>query len=215
MPYSAAIFCGPVTNFARARRHCLAGARHRVGQVVVGDRVAERHADVERPFGADGTPHCGIGALMHGRLAGIGEVRRVGDDGFAQRFDIVVRKPLAQNVGERAQDRPILLRVARRGGGAPGHLYAAFEIGVETVLLRIGGARQDDVGIVRPGVAVASLIDDEGAAEMADVETRRRRADRRSRSRPSARRRRCPRRRGPSRSPDRAPRRATRRCAAR
>ncbi len=45
-----------------------------------------------------------------------------------------------------------------------------FEIGVKPVLLGIGGARQHDIGVMGAGIAVAALIDDEGAAKTGHVE---------------------------------------------
>ena len=100
----------------------------------------------------------------------IGEMRRVGDDGFAQLAEIVIRQRLP-STSDSAR------RIAQSSFASPGGnaarvraLHPALEIDVEAFLLRIGGARQDDIGIVRAGVAMAALIDDEGAAEMGDIE---------------------------------------------
>ena len=70
---------------------------------------------------------------------------------------------LAEHVGQRAQDRPVLARVARREAGARRHLHPALGVDVDAGLLGVGGARQDHVGAVRAGVAMRADIDDEGA----------------------------------------------------
>ena len=49
-------------------------------------------------------------------------------------------------------------------------MHAAFRIDVGGVLFRVRGAGQDDVGTVRAGVAVVSLIDDEGFAQPSGVD---------------------------------------------
>ena len=43
----------------------------------------------------------------------------------------IVRQFGAEHVGERAQDRPVLARLARREGGAPRHLHPSLGIDVE------------------------------------------------------------------------------------
>ena len=63
-----------------------------------------------------------------------------------QRRERVVGKLLAQHVRQRAQDRPILARVARREGGARRHLHPAFGVHVGRGFFRIGRARQHHVG---------------------------------------------------------------------
>ena len=79
-------------------------------------------------------------------------------------------KLLAQNVGERAQDRPVLLGLARRETGPAGHLDASFRIDIGAGLFRIGGPRQDDVCAMRAGVAMRTNIDNEGVADGLHVE---------------------------------------------
>ena len=64
---------------------------------------------------------------------------------------------------QRAQNRPVFARIARREGGAFRHLHAAFGVDVEAGFFRIGGARQDDVGAVRAAIAMGADIHDEGA----------------------------------------------------
>src|SRR3546814_13097395 len=82
---------------------------------------------------------------------------------------VVVGQPLADHLGEGAQDGPVLARLARRKSGQTGQLDAALGVHVGGVLLGVGGARQNDVGTVRAGIAVMALIDDEGAlAGLAD-----------------------------------------------
>ena len=54
--------------------------------------------------------------------------------------------------------------------GARGHLRAAFGVDVDAVLLGIGGAGQDDIGAMCAAIAMAALIDDEGAAEPRHVD---------------------------------------------
>ncbi len=84
--------------------------------------------------------------------------------------EIVIRKLVAQLLGQRAQDGPVRLGFAGREGGALGALHPALEIDVEAILFRIGGARQDHIGMMGAGIAMAALIDHEGAAQMGDVE---------------------------------------------
>src|SRR3546814_5887619 len=83
-------------------------------------------------------------------------------------------RSLADHLGEGAQDGPVLARLARRKSGQTGQLDAALGVHVGGVLLGVGGARQNDVGTVRAGIAVMALIDDEGAlaglAEAADLQ---------------------------------------------
>ena len=79
------------------------------------------------------------------------------------------RAASAEQVGERAQDRPVLARVAGREGGARRHLHAAFGVDVDAGFLRVGGARQDHVGAMRAGVAVGADVDDEGAGRDVDL----------------------------------------------
>ena len=52
---------------------------------------------------------------------------------------------------------------------ALGPLRPALEIDVGAFLLGIGGARQDHIGMMGAGIAMAALIDDEGAAQMRDI----------------------------------------------
>src|SRR3546814_14792140 len=67
-----------------------------------------------------------------------------------------------------------LARLALREAGQARELHAALGVHVGGVLLGIGGARQDDVGAVRAGIAVVALVDDEGPlagrAEAADID---------------------------------------------
>ena len=49
-------------------------------------------------------------------------------------------------------------------------MHAAFGVDVGGVLFRISGPGQDDVGPVRPPVAVVALIDDEGVAEAVRID---------------------------------------------
>ena len=88
---------------------------------------------------------------------------------LAQLRKRIVGKPVAEHVRERAQDRPVLARIAGRERGAAGHLHAALGVDVDAGFLRIGGARQDDVGAVRAPVAMGADIDDEGAGRDLDL----------------------------------------------
>ncbi len=69
----------------------------------------------------------------------------------------------AEDVGQRAQDRPVLARIAGREGGAPRHLHAAFGVDEDAGLLGIGRAGQDDVGALGAAVAMGADIDHERA----------------------------------------------------
>src|SRR6185295_10727699 len=91
-------------------------------------------------------------------------------NGRPQSIEIVIGQSLTDDVGERAQDRPVFLGIARWKRCAAGPLDTALEIDVEAVFLRVGGPGQDHIGMMRSCIAMAALIDDEGAAEMADIE---------------------------------------------
>ena len=119
--YSAAILAAPCTKFAAAFGHGLAGARDRVGEVVIGDRRAPAARRVQRPAAPIASQIAAIGAGMRPaprRMSAKCGASAI--DRRAQRVAVVVGQPLAQHVGQRAQDRPILLRLARREGGAVG-----------------------------------------------------------------------------------------------
>ena len=75
----------------------------------------------------------------------------------------VIGKLRAQVVGERAQDRPILARLAGRKRRTFRELRTTLGIDVNRGLFRVGRTRQDDVGAVGATVAVASDINDERA----------------------------------------------------
>ena len=89
----------------------------------------------------------------------------------------------AERAGERAQDRPVLARIARREGGAVAELHAALGVDPGAGFFGVGGAGQDDVGAVRAGIAMRAEIDDE-ARPAAACRSRRRRAGRARRARP-------------------------------
>src|SRR3546814_7489915 len=85
------------------------------------------------------------------------------DEALTKLAQVVVGQPLADHLGEGAQDGPVLARLARRKSGQTGQLDAALGVHVGGVLLGVGGARQNDVGTVRAGIAVMALIADAGA----------------------------------------------------
>ena len=76
---------------------------------------------------------------------------------------------MAEHVGERAQDRPVLARIAGRERGAVRHLHAAFGVDVDRGFFRIGGARQDHIGAMGAAVAMGADIDDERARRDLDL----------------------------------------------
>ena len=119
----------------------------------------------------------------------------------------------AEHVRQRAQDRPVLARVARREARAVGHLHAAFGVDVDAGFFRIGGARQDDVGAMRAAVAMACRY--RRRRRPARPRSRRRRAGTATSSAPGRHLRAASCRPRPARSRYRARRRATPRCAAR
>ena len=59
------------------------------------------------------------------------EMRMRGEQRLAQLRQRVVRQLVAEHVGQRAQDRPVLARVAGRERGAVGQLHAAFGVDVD------------------------------------------------------------------------------------
>ena len=78
---------------------------------------------------------------------------------------------------ERAQDLPVLARLARRIDRRQAALHPPLGVHVGAVLLGIGRARQDHVGARRAAIAVVALIDHEGLGpDRARCRTRRRRA---------------------------------------
>ena len=92
-----------------------------------------------------------------------------GGERGAQRGQRIEGQLGAERVGERAQDRPVLARVARREHRALGELRPALGVDVDAGLLGIGGARQDDVGAMRAAIAMRAEIDDEGAGRDVDL----------------------------------------------
>ena len=85
---------------------------------------------------------------------------------------------MADHVGKRPQDCPVLARLARREGRPADHLNATLGVDVGAELLRVGAAGQDDIGAMSAGIAMGAEIDDEGRAETRRGRSRRRRAGR-------------------------------------
>ena len=88
----------------------------------------------------------------------------------AQLGQAVERQLCVQLFRKRADDRPVLARIARREDGALRHLHPAFGIDVGGAFFGIGGARQDDVGKARAAIAMAALIHDESVARLAHIQ---------------------------------------------
>ena len=125
----------------------------------------------------------------------------------------IERQLRAERIGQRAQDRPVLARVAGREHRALGELRPPLGVDVDARLLGIGRAGQDHVGAMRAAVAMRADIDDEGAGldvdlVGAEIEEHVERARLGHRSARRARPR-------PARGRDRGRRRARPRCAAR
>ena len=99
-----------------------------------------------------------------------GEMGTGGKQLGAELGDIVEGQRPAKDAGEGANDLPVLAGFARREDGARGHLRPALGVDVKRVLLGIGGAGKNDIGAVGAAVAMAPLIDDEGAAEPLDLD---------------------------------------------
>ncbi len=70
---------------------------------------------------------------------------------------------MSEHLGKRAENGPILARVAGRKIGAIRQLHAAFRVDIGAGFFRVGSARQDDVGARRAAIAMRALIDHEGA----------------------------------------------------
>src|SRR5579883_2133143 len=98
-----------------ASRHGLRAAADRVGHVVVPDRIGES-SPVERAGGAEIPP----GGGRHRPELREGGMRR-GETGL-HLLEGVVGQLAAERLGKRAQDRPILARIAGREDGAAGAL---------------------------------------------------------------------------------------------
>ena len=75
---------------------------------------------------------------------------------------------MAERVGQRTQDCPVLTCIAGRECRPVCHLYAAFGVHINRGFFRIGGGRKNDIGTVGPVVAVGADVDNESAGR--DVE---------------------------------------------
>ena len=194
----------------RAFGHDGGGARDRIGEIEVVDGltngalsgVPARPASFSIAAGSAGSI-C-VDAL---------QMRMRREQRAAQLRQRVVRQPLAEHVGQRAQDRPILARVAGRKRGARRHLHAALGVDVDRRTSpgrpRPAGSRRRDARRGRRGCRYRRR------RRPVRPRSRRRRAGTARRAppaRPSAPRSARPR---PARSRDRARRRARPRCAAR
>ena len=91
------------------------------------------------------------------------------EQSLAQLRQRVIRKLVAEHVRQRAQDRPVLARLARRERGPAGHLHASLGVDVDCRLLGVCRARQDDIGAVGALVAVGADIDHESAGRDVDL----------------------------------------------
>ncbi len=72
---------------------------------------------------------------------------------------IVEAKRYFHSGGKGPDDGPVLTRIPGRKRRAIGILDAPFRIHVDTVFLSVGGTRQNDIGMMRPGVTMMPLID--------------------------------------------------------
>ena len=91
--------------------------------------------------------------------------RHLGDHRGAELVEAVERQRLADKVGQRAEDRPVLACVARREDRALAALHPAFDVDIGAMLFGIGRARQDQVGAGCALVAMMADIDLERALE--------------------------------------------------
>ena len=89
----------------------------------------------------------------------------------------------SEHLGQRAQDLPVLLGLARREHRELAALQPALGVDPARVLLGVGGTRQDHVGRLGAAVAVMALVDHERLAEPRRCRARRRRSGTRPRSR--------------------------------
>ncbi len=146
----------------RAFGHDARGARDRVGEIEIVDPRGEgRRADLAACAGR----YLRSAAASAGAMASIrGQMRDARPRAPRATGRCESNGSLAPSgFGQRAQDRPILARVARREHSALGELRAPFHVDVGPRLFRIGRAGQDHVGAMRAPVAVRADIDDEGA----------------------------------------------------
>ncbi len=155
---------------ARAFGHDGGGARDRVGQIEV-RRPASRTASLPSlpPLRRELLDVAARRRQRSGRCAPDADAPRTclarscGERVEGQR--------LAEHVGQRAQDRPVLARLARREGGAAGHLHAALGVDVgrrtSRCRRRPAGSRRRGARRRRRGVP---MIDDEGLAEPRHVD---------------------------------------------
>ena len=131
----------PLGRQPRELGHHLARAGDRVGQVVLAHRQPRSAPGVISPRGAgvhgfSGTssmrPRCGTSAIIRARSAA----------------SVSKGSGVPSDARERAQDRPVLARLARGEAGAVRHLRAALGVDEDARLLGIGRAR---AGSRRPG----------------------------------------------------------------
>ena len=157
-----------------AEQRCIvgAGAADRVGQVEILDRIAgdRRPPPSRRAWAAFQSK---LGEPELGRSAGTSRAIAARSSSRLSNGSVV-----PSTSRQRAQDRPVLARVARREHRALAALHAAFEIDVGARLLGIARARQDHVGRCRALVAMMADIDLEALGELARNRPRRRRAGR-------------------------------------
>src|SRR3546814_722653 len=143
----------------RALGHRRRSPADRIGHVEVLDRRRERRLDEAAAGIAERSPRR--------RLYGVDRRERLmpGHQRPAELGVAVERQRVADRLGQRPQDLPVLARLAEREAGGEALLHPTLGVDVEPVLFGIGGARQHDVGTVRALVAMMALIHHEGVAE--------------------------------------------------
>ena len=92
-----------------------------------------------------------------------------GEQRLTQSIERVEGKLVTQRFGQRAQNRPVFARIARREGRTARHLHAAFGIDVNRRLLRVGRARQHHVGAMGTAITMGADVDDETAGRHLDL----------------------------------------------
>ncbi len=84
-----------------------------------------------------------------------------------QRRQVVKWQNLAQNRRQRPDNCPVFARIARRERRRARQLHAPFGVHIGTGFFGVGRAGQDDIGGMRPDVAVVSLINNECLVQLA------------------------------------------------
>src|SRR4249919_2009520 len=95
-----------------------------------------------------------VGSIARSNLADARQMRMVDIESLTKRTERIVGQLVSERIGQRAQNGPVLARIARRKCRTVRHLYAAFGVHISHGFFRISGSRQNHVSPVRPAIAM-------------------------------------------------------------